>query len=108
MRIVNKDEEYISYEITDNLKRTNQINIKEQKTLDQLAKREEFAPFLSHLIPIFTKCLEYKAKPVRDHRDLVTLTYLIDALKLLDTLPIEHHSLDLEGYFYTTETSPRV
>jgi hypothetical protein len=37
LKIVRRDEEYIREEITDNLKRTTQVEVKEQKKLMQLA-----------------------------------------------------------------------
>ena len=41
---------------------------------------------------------------MHNHSDLVTLSYLIRCLEILDYLPVETQSLDLESYFYETET----
>ena len=92
-------------EITDNLKRTNQVHIPQQKHLDSLAKKEEFAPFILELVPIVNKCIAVRASLLTTHADLVTLAYLVRCLMIVDRLPVEHQSLDLESYFYETETS---
>ena len=89
-------------EITDNLKRTNQVHIPQQKHLDGLAKKEEFAPFLGELVPILRRCVEVRASPLATHADLVTLSYLVRCLEIVERLPFEQSSLDLEGYFYET------
>jgi hypothetical protein len=86
-RVVRRDEEYIREEITDNLKRTTQVQVKELMALVQLAEREEFADFVAKTVPFFEDCLVRKAALIRSRKDLVTIIYLADSVELLRPLP---------------------
>jgi hypothetical protein len=105
--VVRRDEEYIREEITDNLKRTTQLQAKEQMALVQLGEKEEFAGFTQHVLPFFHDCLRRKAELVGSKADLVTMAYLIDAAALLQGLPDSNQHLQLEQYFYATETKSK-
>jgi hypothetical protein len=107
LRIVRRDEEYIREEINDNLKRTTQHQAKELIGLIQLGEREEFADFKQHVLPFFEDCLRRKAELVSTRPDLVTMAYLIDAASLLKGLPDNNRHLQLEEYFYATETKSK-
>lgn len=82
-----KDEEYIREEITDNLKRTTQVQVKEQMALMQLGERDEFKEFVERVKPFFQDILKRKASLISNRKDLVTIIYLIDSLNLLTPLP---------------------
>ncbi len=107
LRVVRRDEEYIREEITDNLKRTTQVQAKEQTALVQLGEREEFADFTQQVLPYFHDCLRRKAELVVTRADLVTMAYLIDAAALLQGLPDSNQHMQLEQYFYATETKSK-
>lgn len=90
-----RDEEYIREEITDNLKRTTQVQIKEQVALMQLGEREEFKEFVDKVTPYFQDTLRRKSGLISTRKDLVTIIYLIDSLNLLAPLPDAPKELEL-------------
>jgi hypothetical protein len=94
--VVRRDEEYIREEITDNLKRTTQVQAKEQMALVQLGEREEFADFVAKVRPFFEDCLARKAALIGSRMDLVTIIYLVDSIQLLLPLPDTNQELQLE------------
>ena len=97
---------YIEEEITDNLKRTTQVNPKEQKDLIDLAEKDEFFNFIAIITTYFKDCIAHKASLIHNRNDLITLVYLIDGINILAPLPVAAEKLSLEEYFYSTETKP--
>lgn len=100
--IVKRDELYIDEEITDNLKRTTQVNPKSQKELIDLAEKDEFFNFVSIVSTCFKECIAHKASLIQNRNDLITIVYLIDGLNILAPLPVAAEKLSLEEYFYST------
>lgn len=104
--IIKRDELYIEEEITDNLKRTTQVNPKEQKDLIDLAEKDEFFNFIGIISKYFKECIAHKASLIHSRNDLITMVYMIDGLNILEPLPVAAEKLSLEEYFYSTETKP--
>lgn len=95
MKIISRDEEYIREEITDNLKVTNQILYKEQKDLIDLSQKDQFVKFIDIVIAVFKDCIAKKANFIHNKKDLITMSYLIEGINILQPLPQSYAKLSL-------------
>ena len=103
MKLVRKDEEYTQESINDHLKRTVQVEIKDQKALLDISEEKDITLLLSKIKINLQECIKQRSINVSEKTHLVTLAYLFDAIELLREYP-DGQGLKLEEYFYKTET----
>ena len=51
------------------------------------SEKEEFTEFIAKVVLFFEDCILQKAGLITSRKDLVTITYLIDSITILRSLP---------------------
>jgi hypothetical protein len=103
MKLIRKDEEYTHESINDHLKRTVQVEVKEQIQLLDLAEAKDIAALVAQVSDNLKGCIQQRSIQVSERSHLVTLAYLFDGIAILKDYP-KIDGLSLESYFYKTET----
>jgi hypothetical protein len=88
IRLIEKDEEYTKESISDHLKRTIQVEIKDQKELIDLAEdKKDLKPYLEKAHFHILECIQKRLVNISERTQVVSLAYMFDALKLLRDYP---------------------
>ncbi len=87
MKLIKNDEEQLNKTISEHLKATLQIEKREQKELIDLSEEKRIEDFIGKVKSNLKDCLIKRCLIVSSKSHLITLTYLFDAIKLLNDYP---------------------
>ena len=79
-KLIKKDEEYTQESINDHLKRTIQVEVKEQIHLIDLAEEKDISLLINQVKVNLRECIKQRSINVSERTHLVTLAYLFDGL----------------------------